>query len=64
MKALSAGIWPQPRTVLRFCAWAAFTLAILATLPFLLHVWNVRLEWITGFPLTRERWLERLLWTR
>ena len=64
MKALSAGIGPQSRKVLRFCAWTVLILAILASLPFLFHVLNRGFDCITDFPLIRERWLERLLWTR
>ncbi|HWH60140.1 MAG TPA: hypothetical protein VN682_21105 [Terriglobales bacterium] len=64
MKALSAGTWAQSRRVLRFCAWAVLILAILASLPFMFHVLNRGFDCITGFPLIRERWWERLLWTR
>lgn len=64
MKPLLAETWPQSRKVFRFCAWAALILAILVTLPFLFHVLSRGISSITDFPLMRERWLERLLWTR
>lgn len=64
MNPLSAETWPQSRKVFRFCAWTVLILAILVTLPFLFHVLSHGIDWITDFPLLRERGLERLLWTR
>lgn len=64
MRALWGTMSPQAEMRLRLCAWAVLTLAILASLPFLFHVLNRGIDWITDFPLVRERWLEGLLWTR
>lgn len=64
MRPLWGTMSPQAEMRLRFCAWAVLVLVILASFPFLFHVLNSGIDWITGFPLMRESWLERLLWTR
>ncbi len=59
------GTMPLPaQKLLRCCAWTALGMAILLTLPFLFHVLNRAIDWMTYFPLIRERALQRLLWTR
>ena len=64
MRALWGTTSPQAELQHRFCAWAQVILAILGRLPFLFPVLNRGIGWITDFPLMREKWPERLLWTR
>lgn len=55
---------PAAQRLFGACVWAVLIMAVLVSLPFLVHVLNRGMDWITNFPLIRERWLERLLWTR
>ena len=64
MRALWGTMSPQAEMRLRFCAWAVLILAILASLPFWFHALSRGIDWMADFPLIRERWLEKLLWTR
>ncbi len=64
MRALCGTMSPRAEKRLRFCAFAVLILAILASLPFLFHMLSCGIDWMADFPLIRERWLEKLLWTR
>lgn len=64
MRVLRGTMSLPAQKLLRGCAWAALGMAMLVSLPFLLHVLEHAIGWITHFPLIPERSLQRLLWTR
>lgn len=52
------------KKMLRFPAWAAFIVLLLASLPFLFGVLRRGIDWIVGlFPNPARSW-EALLWLR
>jgi hypothetical protein len=64
MKRLSGAISPRCWKVLRYAAWAALIVLLLASLPFLFGVLSRGIDWITGlFPNPAKSW-EALLWLR
>jgi len=55
---------PRCRKMLRFTAWAALIVLLLASLPFLFRVLSLGIDWMFGlFPSPAKSW-EALLWLR
>lgn len=64
MNQLACAASPRCRKMLRFAAWAALIVLLLASLPFLFGALSRGIDWITGlFPNTAKSW-EALLWLR
>ena len=62
MNRLAYAVSPRCGKILRFAAWAALIVLLLASLPFLFSVLSRGIDWITGlFPDPARSWEPLLL---